>query len=53
MQWYHFSRIEGGKIEYELLQELDLHRVTVFSTKEDARTTAERAGLKTWRYVRL
>lgn len=53
VQWYRFTRGEGGKVSSELLPELDLQRVTVFSAKEDARATAERAGLKTWRYIRL
>lgn len=53
MQWYRFTRGEGGKVSVELLPELDLQRVTVFSAREDARAAAVRAGLKTWRYFRL
>lgn len=53
VKWYRFSRAEGAKITFELLDHLDLQRVSIFTGREDARVTAERAGVKSVRFVRL
>ena len=36
-----------------LLDRLDIHAVSWFKTKQEARQAALRAGLRTWRYVIL
>lgn len=53
VSWYRFARDENGRIVASEHERLDLAVVTVFSSREDARVAAQRAGLKTWRYVRL
>ena len=49
VRWYVFRL--GAP--FELLDILDLKRVSQYPTKDAAKEAALAAGLKTWRYVRL
>lgn len=53
VSWYRFSKDDTGRIVHSEHERLDLSKVTVFASREEARITAERAGLREWRYVRL
>lgn len=53
VSWYRVARDETGRFVASEHERLDLSVVTVFNSREEARIAAERAGLKTWRYVRL
>jgi len=52
LKWYVYNLpiVEG---QFELIDQLDLKRVTLWGDKESAKGAAIALGIKTWRYVRL
>ncbi|QBJ79566.1 hypothetical protein [Aquitalea sp. USM4] len=52
VRWYVFDPA-GNREGFELVTELDLHKVPQLGSKEDAKRIAQSLGLKTWRYVKL
>lgn len=54
VRWYKFKydrNLEPG--QFELLEQLDLKQVPLFSDKETAKLAAQALGLTTWKYVKL
>ena len=54
VRWYRIKTDQNGKvIGFELLDRLNLNRVTIFGDKKSANHVALAIGLKTWRYVKF
>ena len=55
VRWYAFGPepLKPDPLNLQLLEVLDLDKVTIFHDKESAKIAARQAGLTTWRYVRL
>lgn len=54
VRWYCCKSNEVGKaVEFELIDRLDLRKVSVFRDKRLAKQAAVELGLKTWRYVKF
>ena len=52
IKWYVYQQpITEG--QFELIEQLDLKKVTVWGNKESAKVAAIALGLKTWRYIGL
>ena len=58
VRWYEFPVVVGSDFDTDLVgvllhDSLDLSFVTQFRGKESAKYAAIKAGLKSWRYVRI
>ena len=54
VRWYRIKTDRDGKpVGFELLDRLNLNRVTQFGDKKSAKYVALALGLKTWRYVKF
>ena len=50
VRWY---AIASEWKSFEMLDQLDLRRITGYGDKATAKAAAQAIGLKTWRYVKL
>jgi hypothetical protein len=48
-----FYVFRAPEVAPKLLDRLDVHAVSWFNSKDEAKRAALSAGLRTWRYVRL
>ncbi len=54
VQWYCCKLNKDGEpTGFDLLDRLDLEKVSVFGDKKSAKHAALELGLKTWRYVKF
>jgi len=54
VRWYSYDSSQtDDKIDYTIIDQLDLNRVPRAATKAIAKSRAQAMGLNTWRYVKM
>lgn len=55
VRWYRFmpAQDETAQVQHELLEVLDLSKVTQFASRSEAKNCLSRSSLRTFRYLKF